>query len=214
LQFLGANTLDDKPFIVMPYIPHNAREFLRLRPSFDPLHILRDISLGLEYLHSRKICHGDLKAINVLVENSGKALLCDFGLARLKADAATRTFVHVDGPQIVGSRNWMAPETLMGSRYRVTSDVYAFGMTLYEVSNWSRLSQPPTCSIIPSQLYTDETPLFTVPYAELVDLVVHHGVRPERPDPRKGRAMQDELWELAEQCWVADPLKRPTATQL
>ncbi|KAJ7483809.1 kinase-like protein, partial [Mycena galericulata] len=195
LQFLGANTLDDKPFIVMPYIPHNAREFLRLRPSFDPLHILRDISLGLEYLHSRKICHGDLKAINVLVENSGKALLCDFGLARLKADAATRTFVHVDGPQIVGSRNWMAPEILTGSRYRVTSDVYAFGMTLFE-------------------LYTDETPLFIVPYAELVDLVVHRGVRPERPVPGEGRAMQDELWELAEQCWVADPLKRPTATQL
>ncbi|KAJ7194916.1 kinase-like domain-containing protein, partial [Mycena pura] len=158
---------------------------------------LRDISLGLEYLHSRKTCHGDLKAINVLVENSGKALLCDFGLARLKADAATRTFVHVDSPhdQIMGSRNWMAPEILTGSRYRVTSDVYAFGMTLYE-------------------LYTDETPLFTVPYAELVDLVVHRGVRPERPDPGEGRAMQDELWELAEQCWVADPLKRPTATQL
>ncbi|KAJ7761711.1 kinase-like domain-containing protein [Mycena metata] len=195
LQFLGANTLDDKPFIVMPYIPHNAREFLRLQPSFDPLHILRDISLGLECLHSRRICHGDLKAINVLVENSGKALLCDFGLARLKADAATRTFVHVDGPQIVGSRNWMAPEILTGSRYRVTADVYAFGMTLYE-------------------LYTDETPLFTVPYAELVDLVVHRGVRPERPDPGEGRAMQDELWELAEQCWVRDPLQRPTATQL
>ncbi|KAF7355893.1 Kinase-like protein [Mycena venus] len=195
LQFLGANTLDDKPFIVMPYIPHNAREFLRLRPSFDPLHILRDISLGLEYLHSRKICHGDLKAINVLVENSGKALLCDFGLARLKADAATRTFVHMGVPQIVGSRNWMAPEILTGSRYRVTSDVYAFGMTLYE-------------------LYTDETPLFTIPYAELVDLVVHRGVRPERPDPGEGRAMQDELWELAQQCWVEDPHKRPTATQL
>ncbi|KAJ6536289.1 kinase-like domain-containing protein, partial [Mycena capillaripes] len=195
LQFLGANTLDDKPFIVMPYVPHNAREFLRLRPSFDPLHILRDISLGLEYLHSRKICHGDLKAINVLVENSGKTLLCDFGLARLKADAATRTFVHVDVPQIVGSRNWMAPEILKGSPYRVTSDVYAFGMTLYE-------------------LYTDETPLFTIPYAELIDLVVHHGVRPQRPDHGEGRAIQDELWELAEQCWVADPHKRPTATQL
>ncbi|KAJ7802583.1 kinase-like protein, partial [Mycena olivaceomarginata] len=213
LQFLGANTLDDKPFIVMPYIPHNAREFLRLRPSFNPLYIvrsgcshhrrsligligqLRDISLGLEYLHSRKICHGDLKAINVLVENSGKALLCDFGLARLKADAATRTLVHVVSPQIVGSRNWMAPELLNGSRYRVTSDVYAFGMTLNE-------------------LYTDETPLFTIPYAALVDLVVHHGVRPERPDPGEGRAMQDELWELGEQCWVADPHKRPTATQI
>ncbi|KAJ7912675.1 kinase-like domain-containing protein [Mycena leptocephala] len=195
LQFLGANTLDDKPFIVMPYIPHNSREFLRLRPMFDPLYILRDICLGLEYLHSRKICHGDLKAINVLVENSGKALLCDFGLTRLKADAATRTLANVDVPQILGSRNWMAPELLTGSRYRVTSDVYAFGMTLYE-------------------LYTDEIPLFSVPYADFVDLVVRHGGRPERPEPGEGRTMTDELWELAEQCWATDPHKRPTATQI
>ncbi|KAJ6554831.1 kinase-like domain-containing protein, partial [Mycena capillaripes] len=192
LQFLGANTLDDKPFIVMPYIPHNAREFLRLRPNFDPLYIvsLRDIALGLEYLHSRKICHGDLKAINVLVENSGKALLCDFGLARLKADAATRTLVNIDNPQIQGSRNWMAPEVLNGSRYRVTSDVYAFAMTLYE-------------------LYADEIPWLSVPYADLVDLVVHRGVRPERPEPDDGLPMIDELWELTEQCWVTDPHKRP-----
>ncbi|KAJ7259138.1 kinase-like domain-containing protein [Mycena haematopus] len=195
LQFLGANTMDDKPFIVMPYVPRNARQFLKLRPAFEPLYILRDISLGLEYLHSRKICHGDLKAINVLVEDSGKALLCDFGLARMKADAATRTVVQADAPQIMGSRNWMAPEVLTGSRYRVTSDVYAFGMTLYE-------------------LYTDETPFVSVPYADLVDLVVNRGVRPEPPEFGEGREISIELWELAEECWVSAPEKRPTATQL
>ncbi|KAJ7328824.1 kinase-like domain-containing protein [Mycena albidolilacea] len=64
VQFLGANTLDDKPFIVMPYVQHNAKDFLRTRSTFDPLYILRDISLGLGYLHSRKICHGDLKAVS------------------------------------------------------------------------------------------------------------------------------------------------------
>ncbi|KAJ7818732.1 kinase-like domain-containing protein, partial [Mycena leptocephala] len=134
VQFLGANTLDDKPFIVMPYLEYNAKEFLRTRSAFDPLYILRDIALGLEYLHSRKICHGDLKAINVLVENSGRALLCDFGLARLKADASSRTVTNIAASQIQGSRNWMAPELLNGSRVRMPSDVYAFGMTLYEVS--------------------------------------------------------------------------------
>ncbi|KAJ7737305.1 kinase-like domain-containing protein [Mycena metata] len=195
LQFLGANTLDDKPFIVMPYVPHNAREFLRTRPTFDPLYILRDVSLGLEYLHSRKICHGDLKAINVLVENSGKALLCDFGLARLKADAASRTLANSEAPPSVGSRHWMAPELLNGSRAREASDVYAFGMTLYE-------------------LYTDEIPLFSVPYADLFELVVTRGGRPSRPRLHEGRPMTDETWELAEQCWTGDPHTRPTATQI
>ncbi|KAJ7470222.1 kinase-like domain-containing protein, partial [Mycena galericulata] len=195
VQFLGANTLDDKPFIVMPYVPYNAREFLRTRSTFDPLYVLRDISLGLEYLHSRKICHGDLKAINVLVEKSGRALLCDFGLARLRADAASRTITDLHAPQIQGSRNWMAPELLNGSRYRLPSDVYAFSMTLCE-------------------LYTEEIPLFSVPYADLVDLVVRRGGRPERPELDEGRPIPDELWELTEHCWVADPHKRPTATQI
>ncbi|KAF7358316.1 Kinase-like protein [Mycena venus] len=196
VQFLGANTLDDKPFIVMPYVRYNAKEFLRARSTFEPLYIVRDISLGLEYLHSRKICHGDLKAINVLVENSGRALLCDFGLAHLKADASTRTISTVlEAPQIQGSRNWMAPELLNGSRYRFPSDVYAFSMTLYE-------------------LYTDEIPLFSVPYADLVDLVVRRGGRPERPEADEGRPIPDELWELTEQCWNANPHKRPTATQI
>ncbi|KAJ6473696.1 kinase-like domain-containing protein [Mycena sanguinolenta] len=132
LQFLGANTLDDAPFVVMPLIPYNAREFLRARPAFDPLYILRDMSLGLEYLHVRKICHGDLKGINVLVDPLGRALLCDFGLARIKADVTSRT--RTTGDMIVpGSRNWMAPELLSGSLPRKPSDVYAFGMTLYEV---------------------------------------------------------------------------------
>ncbi|KAJ7195267.1 kinase-like domain-containing protein [Mycena rebaudengoi] len=190
--FFGANTLDDKPFIVMPYVEYNAKEFLRARSAFDPLYILRDISLGLEYLHSRKICHGDLKAINVLVEHSGRALLCDFGLARLKADTSSRTITNIAAPQIQGSRNWMAPELLNGSRVRMPSDVYAFSMTLYEVNS-----------------------LISVPYADFVDLVARRGGRPERPEEEDGgRLMSDEVWELAEQCWVADPHKRPTATQI
>lgn len=40
LQFLGANTLDDQPFIVMPYMPNTARQFLRQSPNFDPLYIV------------------------------------------------------------------------------------------------------------------------------------------------------------------------------
>jgi serine/threonine protein kinase len=80
LQFLGANTLDDSPFVVMPYIPYNARQFLDQHPTSDPVYIvsqsqfkldpntqenqLHDVSLALQYLHSRRICHGDLKGVS------------------------------------------------------------------------------------------------------------------------------------------------------
>jgi serine/threonine protein kinase len=68
----------------------------------------------------------------VLIDDSGKALLCDFGLARLKADITTRT-TETEAAAVAGSRHWMAPERLMGKSLRKPCDVYAFGITSYEV---------------------------------------------------------------------------------
>ncbi|KAF8212694.1 kinase-like domain-containing protein [Mycena galopus ATCC 62051] len=174
----------------MAYLPYNAKDFLRKQPTFKRLCLLRDISSGLEYLHSHNICHGDLKGINVLVDNCDRALLCDFGLARLRADTTARTSTR-DALQIHGSRNWMAPELLDGrSPPTLSSDVYAFGMIVYE-------------------LYTGDIPLFWVAYADLVDLVVRHGRRPGRPDPHESRPISDDLWQLTAQCWPAIPVNDP-----
>ncbi|KAJ7081005.1 kinase-like domain-containing protein [Mycena epipterygia] len=194
LQFLGANTLDDKPFIMMPYIPYNSRQYLEQHPNFDPIYILRDISLGLEYLHSRKICHGDLKGINVLVDDLGRAQLCDFGLSRIKADITSRT-AQVGSSISSGSRNWMAPELFAGSPTRLTSDIYAFGMTLYE-------------------LYTDEIPLSSIAFNDFVEVVLRMDVRPERPDAEDVPRLTDSLWDLAQRCWMRDPKARPSARQI
>jgi serine/threonine protein kinase len=59
-------------------------------------------------------------------------VLCDFGLSRVKSDATTRT-VRMGGPAPVGSRNWMAPELLTRGSLKKPCDIYAFGMTIYEV---------------------------------------------------------------------------------
>ncbi|KAJ6556800.1 kinase-like domain-containing protein [Mycena vulgaris] len=191
LQFLGANTLDDKPFMMMPYVPYNARQFLQRHTGVDPIYILRDISLGLEYLHSRKICHGDLKGINVLVDDLGHAQLCDFGLTRIKADITSRT-AQIGNIITSGSRNWMAPEMFAGSPARLPSDIYAFGMTLYE-------------------LYTDEIPLSSIAFNDFVEVVLRMGVRPERPDPEDIPRLTDSLWDLAQSCWTTEPRARLTA---
>jgi serine/threonine protein kinase len=59
-------------------------------------------------------------------------LLCDFGLARVKTDITSRT-TKTDAEAMAGSRHWMAPERLMGGTLRKPCDIYAFGITSYEV---------------------------------------------------------------------------------
>ncbi|KAJ7803617.1 kinase-like domain-containing protein, partial [Mycena olivaceomarginata] len=135
LSFLGANHLDNEPFIIMPYLAHgNTSEFLQKYPSkaLCPLY-LSNAARGLLYLHSKDIVHGDLKAANILIDNTGTAVLCDFGLSRIKADMTSRTPQHEIVTLGPGSRNWMSPELLRSALPWKSSDIYALGMTIYEV---------------------------------------------------------------------------------
>lgn len=75
-----------------------------------------------------------LSQLNVLIDDNGNAVLCDFGLSRVKADTTTRT-ITTGVENIVGSRNWMSPERLLGGALKKPSDIYALGMTIYEVRN-------------------------------------------------------------------------------
>ena len=67
----------------------------------------------------------------VFLDNGEKALLCDFGLSRIKADVNSRSMGKATS--IVGSPHWMAPELFQGEKLRFPCDVYSFAMTMYEV---------------------------------------------------------------------------------
>ena len=68
-----------------------------------------------------------------MIDSSGRAVLGDFGLSQIKADATSRTAsANAGGP--AGTRNWMAPEQLMGQALKKPCDIYTFGMMLYKVS--------------------------------------------------------------------------------
>eukprot|EP00961_Rhodomonas_salina_P263508 3561126-Rhodomonas_salina.5 len=75
----------------------------------------------MDFLHIHKppICHGDLKACNILIDDQLRAKVADFGMAGRKRGA--------------GTPYWMAPELLAGGRSSLPADVYAFGITLVEV---------------------------------------------------------------------------------
>jgi serine/threonine protein kinase len=69
--------------------------------------------------------------MNVLIGDGEKAVLCDFGLSEVGRNANTRP----TGDAVIGSRFWMSPERLGGSMWpEPPSDIYAFGMTAFEVS--------------------------------------------------------------------------------
>ncbi|KIM77018.1 hypothetical protein PILCRDRAFT_54103, partial [Piloderma croceum F 1598] len=70
--------------------------------------------------------------LNVLINDTGKSVLCDFGLSQIKADATSRS-VRLVGESIMGSHNWMAPKQLLGGLVKKPCDIYALGMTIYEV---------------------------------------------------------------------------------
>ena len=74
--------------------------------------------------------------MNVLIDDNTRAVLCDFGLSHIKADATSQT-ARPGGGNATGSRNWMAPERIVGGSLKTPSDIYAFGMTIFGVSNYS-----------------------------------------------------------------------------
>ncbi|KAJ7824952.1 kinase-like domain-containing protein [Mycena olivaceomarginata] len=77
-------------------------------PGINRLTLVLDVAIGLEHLHSLKLVHGDLKAMNVLVTRSGRAVLADFGLSSLVVDSkivALSSTTHFGGtPEMAGTR--------------------------------------------------------------------------------------------------------------
>lgn len=89
--------------------------------------IIKEMALAIQYLHTKKILHCDLKSQNILLTEDWTVKICDFGLARYQ-----EKFVR-DNNGKVGTPHWMAPEILRGEKYTEAADVYSFGVILWEL---------------------------------------------------------------------------------
>jgi serine/threonine-protein kinase len=87
----------------------------------------QDVGAGLAALHEAGIVHRDLKPGNIIVDQSGTALLTDFGLAKGRA----YTVLTKPG-QVMGTLDYLAPELIKGSPATPATDIYALGCTIYE----------------------------------------------------------------------------------
>jgi serine/threonine protein kinase len=173
---------------------------------------VHQIALGLAYLHSRRppILHGDLKAVNVLVNASGDAILADFGLSRVNRDISTRTSrVHT-----AGSLRWIAPERLREGKLTAATDVYAFSLTAFEASICFSLADFP-CQL-DLQIYTEAIPFGDIDDSMLYTLVVKEGERPcqHDEDAVPSYSIEDRVWVILTRAWDPNPRQRPVAVQL
>ena len=132
--------------------------------------IALEMARALEYLHSQKILHRDIKPDNVHIEaGSGRVRLLDFGIA--KTEGAHLTQVGF----VIGTPFYMAPEQLSGAQVGPASDVYAFGLVLFEMLTGQRARPAETVERVLQQILTvpvDYAPLSSpeIP-VELADLV-------------------------------------------
>jgi len=174
----------EEPMLVMEYMDHGSLYDLlhndtMLIEGEQILPILRDIAHGLRFLHAAKpnIIHGDLKAQNILVDSRFRAKVADFGLSQKKRIGGT------------GTPFWMAPELLRNESHNtMASDVYSFGIILYEV-------------------YSRREPYEGECYIDVLQNVADPSVNKRPPYPP---SCPQEIRSFMSQCLSGDPADRPT----
>jgi len=124
-------------YLVMPILKESLRDRLERESRLDPdeaIRLVSEIASALEMAHAQGLVHRDVKPENVLLDEAGKALLTDFGIARHVTFARQGGAQTLSGTGLpVGTPEYMAPEQLRNEGVDQRADVYALGAMLYEL---------------------------------------------------------------------------------
>ncbi|KIO19309.1 hypothetical protein M407DRAFT_31026 [Tulasnella calospora MUT 4182] len=212
-------------WLVLPWEANgNVREFLLSGKWELPerVSLIQDVASGLEHLHTRQppICHGDLKSLNILVKSDHRAVITDFGSARVLRNApdlgsntltdqvastnhdssmlnrSTEVALSISDAELTltgpsWSLRWAAPEVLNDEQPDLASDIWALGWIAWEV-------------------VTDNYPFPETKNQNMVTIKVMKGQLPSvYKDDQLSQVHQ--LCDVMVRCWKAEPKARPSA---
>jgi len=201
-------------FIVMELLHgQDLARFLREHPGGLPpgqaLSIGIEVAAALAYAHGQGIVHGDLKPMNVFVQDEGLVKVCDFGIARgLNAGSS------MAGPgQFLGTPAYISPEQWAGEPLTYSMDLYALGCTLYELLTGQLPFQGPSLAALLHRHLTEVPvpPLDRRPQvpAALSDLVVALLAKAPEDRPPDALAVVAALTKIRDSADQAHPLMVP-----
>lgn len=187
---------DERVFLAMELV--EGQTLRRLiegrRPSIDEaLRIAREIARGLAKAHKAGIVHRDLKHDNVMITPDGDVKILDFGLAkRLDAPSAPDPASALTGAGVVmGTPGFMSPEQMRGHPVDARTDVFAFGVMLYDLLAGARPFTGSTAADLLVAVLTKEPP----------------------PLAQKNPAVDPELARFVARCLAKDAAERPADGQ-
>ncbi|KAF9004229.1 kinase-like domain-containing protein, partial [Cyathus striatus] len=203
LPFYGAFILRNKsnrPCFISPWMEEgNIIEHIKRHgPNINRYLLISDIAEGVRYLHVNKIVHGDIKGVNILVNDVGRACLADFGLSNLLLPQNLPILTSATvGLRHTGTTRWQAPELFDEEAREITMpcDIYSYASTCYEIITgnvpYSEIKRDAT--VINNVLYRNKTPILP---------------------PDISGTVNPSFWNILQDCWKRNPEERPTIQQV
>eukprot|EP00698_Gefionella_okellyi_P017397 TRINITY_DN5074_c0_g2_i1.p1 TRINITY_DN5074_c0_g2~~TRINITY_DN5074_c0_g2_i1.p1 ORF type:complete len:817 (-),score=173.72 TRINITY_DN5074_c0_g2_i1:217-2535(-) len=195
VQLHGAFVDSDAMYLVMSFesggsLADALREgIVEGMPMRRRVKLAKHVSCGMYFLHARHVLHRDIKPHNVLLDaNHELAKIADFGLART-GDVSPQQ--QKSAGSAVGTYHYAAPEVLLRRAHSEASDMYSFGIMLWELVSAARRGPFPGLDAIQAALAVTE--------------------RVQRP-PTTG--LPPPLVQLMQRCWAAEPTARPSFEQV